>query len=492
MGGIELEFDYACDSASTIIDIRNALKTKCDASDLAKLAIRVDEICKQTPEKYLPSSWRVAKVALQVLACHAICVEVAKGADGNIVSEQAKLNVLIGEFRSELTSGLFIHSSLLEKIHQDLNSSTDQAVDSIHHFLSHTPLPTLYLTLKDEPFPALEQDEIQHIQPVPLVYVIAFLDHAPLATPQYVKSKLLYSIIFKIRGVVWPEDAKSLRLDLLTTCPSNEYSVSEFLLEHKTPTDNIEFKGEVSGHIKFNSAQSSLLDNLIFGVRAAFEMLNGDFQEVPVIGHHELRLRVTDQQQHPLMSWNSRLDQHVEHILTQLLQICPNVKDELEDLFPVLQALTSLLATYAQEAIYKGRSNVRESEFQSTVLRDLRFKLGQDVQEHPRQAGGITDIKYRGVIVELKVETKDGNRDHICRKYSMQSTQYAGVEARQVSVVLVLDLSSKDNPPGDIRNDILLTDVKTHGTSSDSTTYPSKAFVFVVNGNMKSPSEYSR
>jgi hypothetical protein len=183
---------------------------------------------------------------------------------------------------------------------------------------------------------------------------------------------------------------------------------------------------------------------------------------------------------------------HIEELVTKLLSDCPKVRDELRELLDILQALTRLLTTYAQEAIYKGRRDVTESEFQATVLRDLRFLLGQEVQEHPKQAGGIPDVRYRGVIVELKVEKENGDREHISKKYAAQSVQYTGVEARQVSILLVLDLTSKDKPPGDIRNDILLTAVETHGGNDGTKKFPSKTFVFVINGNMKSPSTYSQ
>ena len=90
------------------------------------------------------------------------------------------------------------------------------------------------------------------------------------------------------------------------------------------------------------------------------------------------------------------------------------------------------------------------------------------------------------MIVELKVEDEDGNRDQLTKKYTAQATQYAGVEARQVSILLVLDLTEKTNPPGDIRNDIFLSDVATHG-AGDTPPFPSKAFIFVVNGNTRNP-----
>ena len=103
----------------------------------------------------------------------------------------------------------------------------------------------------------------------------------------------------------------------------------------------------------------------------------------------------------------------------------------------------------------------------------------------------ITDTETWEEIVELKVEKSTGDRVKIAEKYTAQPTQYAGSEARQVSIALVLDLTKKVRPPGDIRNDILLVDVPTHGGAEATKVYPSKAFVFVVNGNTRNPSSYS-
>ena len=488
-----LELDHACESASVILDVRETLKTKPgDADALERLRTRIGELCRQTPDNYLPNAWRVMNAGLSVVSSQAKSVAIAHGAHGDLVSEQARTQVLLGEFRTELNREMLLLSGALEEARRELSGTTAPSADKIRDFLLQVPLPTIYFKAREQRFPVRERAQPQDDAPAPLVCAIAFLDHAPLVTPQLVKVDLLYPLAFRLKGLTWPDKAARLRVDLLTTCPGSEFSVSEFVLDRPETITDFEYEGEVSGQIKFNSAQSSLLEDLVFVVRAAFELPDGVFQEIPVIGHHELRLRVTSQQNHPLMSGNRRLDRHVEELLTKLLEECPSVRDELDDLLPMLQALTSLLATYAQEAVYKGRSDVSEAEFQTAVLRDLRNQLGQDVQEHPSQAGGITDIRFRGVIVELKVEDQKGDRQHICQKYTAQSAQYAGVEARQVSVLLVLDLTAKDKPPGDIRNDILLTDVETHGSDSGLPPFPSKAFVFVVNGNMKSPSDYSK
>ena len=493
MNDSNLELDHAFESALVILEVRETLKIRSGGADeLDRLKVRTGELCHQTPDKYLPSTWRVMNAGLSVLASHVKSVAIAHGADGDLVSEQARKQVLIGEFRTELNREVMPIPPALEEVRRELAGNIDPSAERIRDFLLQVPLPAIYFKKSVKRFPVREHSHPQDDAPAPLVCAIAFLDHAPLVTPQLVKVDLLYPLAFRLKGLTWPDEATRLRVDLLTTCPGSEFSVSQFVLDRPETIKGFEYEGEVSGQIKFNSAQSSLLEDLVFVVRAAFELPNGVLQEIPVIGHHELRLRVTNQQNHPLMSGNRRLDRHVEELLTKLLKECPSVRGELDDLLPMLHALTLLLATYAQEAIYKGRSKVSEAEFQTVVIRDLRNRLGQDVQEHPGQAGGITDIRFRGVIVELKVEDQNSDRQHICQKYTAQPAQYAGVEARQVSVLLVLDVTTKDKPPGDIRNDILLTNVETHGGTADAKPFPSKAFVFVVNGNMKSPSEYSK
>lgn len=495
MNDMNLELNHAFESASLILDIRSALeRNECIADVLTKLGQRVGEICEHTPEKYLPDSWRIVASGLSVLVSKAKCVAIAHGAAGDLIFEQARRQELLTELRAKLSSESLVIPSALDEMRERIIRSADAAADDIRSFLSRLPLPTIYLyrKLSEDRLPLAKVAEPSDGAPSPLIRVIVFLDHAPLVTPQLVKAALLYPLAFRLRGLTWPDGAQRLHLDLLTTCPASEFATSIFTVARPATIRDFEYEAEVSGHINFNAAQSSLLEDLVFAVRAAFELSDGMFQEIPVIGHHELRLRVTDQQNHPLMTGNRRLDRHVEELVTKLLKDCPQVSDELNDLLQVLEALTFLLAAYAQEAMWKGRSDVPESEFQRTVQRDLRMRLGPDVQEHPNQAGGIPDIRFRGVIVELKVENQSGEREHICRKYTEQPTQYSGAEARQVSVVLVLDLTTKDKPPGDIRNDILLADVETHGGDSDSKPFPSKAFVFVVNGNMKSPSDYSR
>ena len=495
MRAAELKLQHAFNSAELIHDIRTILNSKGRAEwtqEVGSLINRIDDILTHTPDTYVPTEWQIVVAGLRVLASQVVCVAIARDGEGDLIAERARCDVLVDELRRIVSSASLALSDSTDSTRQSLLQTGQCDPDELRTFLLMLPLATLYWHTRELEIPYRDVVEKPAAGPSPMLRVIVFLDRAPIASPQLLKSSTLYPLVFQVHGLTWPSDAIRLHLDLLTTCPKSEFSVSKFALDPPRCIENGEYQGELTGQIKFNSGQSSILDDLVFTVRGAFETSDGGFMEIPVIGHNELRLRIVDEDKHPLMTGNRRLDRHIEELVIKLFSDCPKVRDELADLLNMLQAITGLLATYAQEAVYKGRSDVSESEFQTIVLRDLRNRLGQDVQEHPNQAGGITDIRYRGVIVELKVEKENGDRKHISKKYAGQAVQYASVEARQVSILLVLDLTSKDNPPSDIRNDIILTDVETHGGDDRAKEFPSKAFVFVINGNMKNPSTYSR
>ena len=498
----ELDIGYAHHAAKIIVNLRKVLQTidlrkgECIAQ-ISDVINSMEAHLAKTAESNELNVWQLVIMGLRVLESHLQCRNIALNRSGDLLSERERLAILCAEFRSYLADSV----SQNKNNHQIINEIIGQDGRSINSerlllFLQSLPLPITYWRQKGErspfDFQSSSENESRNTLQSPLVRLIAFIDSAPLVTPQLLQPQLIYTLKFIIRGITWHKDAEALQLDLLTTCPSSDYSISNFVLQKPDSIENNEFEGELTGQINFKSAQSLLSENISFIVRCGFKLIDGSFQEVAVIGHNQLEFRVVDPQNKVFISGYRRLDNHVAQLLESLLQDIPSTHDELPELLPVLEALTRLLGTYAQGAVFRDKITVSEAEFQSTVVRDLRLILGQDVEEHPSQAGGITDIRYRGVIIELKVEKTNGSRTHICQKYTRQSTQYEGIEARQISVVLVLDLTSKDNPTSDIRNDILLVDVPTHGDDDLTKKYSSKAFVFVVNGNIKKPSDYSK
>lgn len=443
-----------------------------------------------TPELSNFDSWRLTVLGLHILKIHLECRDIAQGKPGDIISKREQLAVLCDEFQSLsslINFELKISQICGQIVRQDgRNINAGKLID----FLRLFPIPITYLKSEDISFSFPIESKNDKL-PSSIVRLIAFIDNVPLVSPQLLQLQLSYSLIFKIRGVGWQNNSERLHLRLLSTYPISDYSVSPFIFQKPTNINGYDYEGELNGQIQFKVAQSILSDDIYFTVGCAFELSNGSFYEVPVIGYTQLVFRVVDSKNQLFFSGYNRLDLHVAQLLRDLLHNHPTVRDEMTELLPVIESLTCLLGTYAQGAVFRDTVKMKEEEFQKEVLRDLRIRLGQDVKEHTAQAGGVTDICYRGVVIELKVEKRNGNREHICQKYTKQSTQYEGVEFRQVSIVLVLDLTSKDNPPGDIRNDIFLVDVPTHGGDDHTKKYPSKSFVFIVNGNIKKPSDYS-
>jgi hypothetical protein len=434
--------------------------------------------------------WRLALVLLRGLNSDRRLREAARSASGSVTEESARLTILLRELeecfagmRGESSRGASEGTNILDSTHFDPKAALD--------LLSVLPLPTLYYAEKEDVLkgrrvssaPVLEEKR------PPLLKVIAFIDGSPLVCPQVLRPSLLYSLRFRVRGSFWPARADSLCLDLISTCPAGSYAVSGFSIAR--PQTDGEFEADSDGNITFHAAQSPGSMNLAFTVRCRFQPEEGAGSDADVVGHHRLQFRVGDLSRLAIASGYRTMDARVLELLQELERSTPAAASELPELLPVLEALASFLGVYSQRGVFKGSDKVPEAEFLRHVLDFMRMRLGEEVQEHGNQAGGITDIRYRGTIIELKVEKQTGDRTAICKKYSAQPTQYTGSEARQVSVLLVLDLTQKELPPGDIRNDVLLADVATHGGAESSKPHPSKAFVFVLNGNIRSPSSYS-
>jgi len=463
--------------------------TASEAGDLRALAEDIDSHLKRCGADANTSVWEALATSSRALACHHECRTAARGGGSSLLEMRERLAVFVQEARESILRLPVgpVRDSLLSQL-----GNGKEVADSkqFAQSLLALPLPLTYLMKKEDVFASRSTTEPpEKTQEPSVVKVIAFLDGAPLVSPQLVRNDTLYTLKFQARGEGWPPNATQLSLDFLTTCPSGTYEVSRFSLSR--PSQLEQYEGELAGQIIFKAPQSALAENLVFMVRCAFLGENSDNIPVPTIGHTELQFRVEGAEGALLASGYRNMDLHLSELIRGLLKRCPSVQGELKELVPLLGALAAFLGTCAQGGIFKGVIKLSERDFQKKAVEYLRMRLGQDVQEHPHQAGGITDLRFRGVITELKVESKNGDRKAIAQSYCPQAAQYQGVEARQVSVALILDLTPKILPPGDIRDDIMLVDVVTHGGTDDQKNYPSKAFVFVINGNTADPSSYS-
>lgn len=448
----------------------------------------VGKLLRRSPKLPVTRNWRAVRAWLRVLVTHREMVAAATSG-GDVTGARSRLTVLL-QGLSGVTARVRRPSlrAALSAVYDAPSARLD--AKRAARVLAALPLPTLYLGAEPDRYAARHHASADD-RPTgpPVLKVIGSIDRSPLVTPQVLKPACLYTLGFRVKGARWPDGADALLVRFLSTCPPELYNVAPLRIAR--PAADAGFEAEAAGVLRFASAQSALSDDLVFAAQCLFEGPAGTLTEAPVVGHHELRFRVSDAPLAGVDTGNRSVDLHLSRLLDSLRASAPAVAPELPDLLQVLETLVAVIGAFAQEGLFKGRASVPEREFQRETARAMRVRLGPDVQEHGELAGGILDIRYRGVVVELKVEKATGDRRRIAEKYTAQPTQYAGTTARQVAVVFVLDLTEKQSPPGDIRNDIRLVDVPTHGGPEPNKLYPSKAFVLVLNGNVRNPSSYS-
>jgi hypothetical protein len=72
-----------------------------------------------------------------------------------------------------------------------------------------------------------------------------------------------------------------------------------------------------------------------------------------------------------------------------------------------------------------------------------RPNIGAELEEYPHAAGGITDLSFRGLRLELKLEDRQNIALEACKTYLGQTTSYVGANGKRLGVLCVLDCSPK-------------------------------------------------
>jgi len=129
-----------------------------------------------------------------------------------------------------------------------------------------------------------------------------------------------------------------------------------------------------------------------------------------------------------------------------------------------------------------------EAEFQDEMKRLLRSnpRVGPELEEHPHAARGITDLSFRRMRIELKVEASRRVGIADASVFLQQTAQYVAGSDRRFGILCLLDCSDKTEAPGTVANDIALEKVEAPGG-----TLPICLGVVVLRGNLQRPSSFS-
>jgi len=151
----------------------------------------------------------------------------------------------------------------------------------------------------------------------------------------------------------------------------------------------------------------------------------------------------------------------------------------------VLGGLGNIAAQALKQGTFSAGTSERLFQEKATELLRSRAEIGENLLGHQEAAGGITDLTFMDVPIELKVENDKVLYPKDFQKYFDQTAAYALGLGKKIGVLSVLETSEKAAPVGTPEDDI---DFFVHQVGQSAIAI----VVVVVRGGFPKPSAYSR
>ena len=417
---------------------------------------------------------------------------------------KAQAQILLSEMRAApLTPYLAMRSALVVWLETVSRVNDVTAIEQAALDLAQIQLPVFYFSWVD-PYADIKRVRDELRQPrrsggdvtnpeaadltVRVVKLLFSVDGAPWATPQAVRSMVQYDVEARAEVGEWPTGMEVVEVDFLSTQDPQTYLAPQY----RWTRGEVESGTVKRGCILFRVAQSLHSKPISLATRARFLASEGlRMFQATVIGHADLQVRALDQSSYPVLTRYPMIDIQIPKVLEEVRQALPDLRPaDFDDFMSCLVILGRYAGMVQQTGVFKGKNVDEKRDFQQHLLQHLRMHLGADVHEEETLAGGRLDLRFRNVVIELKVECHVKDRTKLKTKFVRQPAQYSA-SGIPVSVVCILDMVEKTQPPSNVANNITLETPSLHGHETVAPMYPSKVAVVIIDGNLKSPSAYS-
>ena len=349
--------------------------------------------------------------------------------------------------------------------------------------LAAVPLPVgLYSMPRRE---SGERASVSEDQTNAAALTVAFLkftiDGRPVEEVHYVSPRETHDLDVEVRVSRWPAAATALVLEPISIEPAGTYQLPIFSIP--APMGNGPFRLTKTGRAALVVPQHFGARPFEFKYVAHFAPTTSE-QPVETVGQRTLLLEGIDTARHPLTGYPN-LDRKLM-VLRDSLRATPGIgQQELADALTLAASLANLAGQARQDNLFA--SPISEPDFQAQVRQFLRSQtaIGADLDEHPHAAGGITDLSFRGIRLELKVEDERNIALEDCNRFMGQTASYAAANGKRLGVLCVLDCSAKNRPAFPAEDGV---GVLVHQISET----PIYAITILIQGNLARPSSFSR
>lgn len=207
-------------------------------------------------------------------------------------------------------------------------------------------------------------------------------------------------------------------------------------------------------------------------------------RKVAIVGHRQLRLEGADVASNPLTGF-SNVDRHLLGLRDRLRSFPGLHPTDLANTMVVLGGLGNIAAQALKQGTFIAGTTERLFQEKATELLRNRAEIGENLQGHQEAAGGITDLTFMDIPIELKVENKKVLYPKDFQKYFDQTAAYALGLGKRIGVLAVLETSKKAAPVGTPEDDI---EFLVHQVGQSVVAI----VVVVVRGGFPKPSAYSK
>lgn len=179
-----------------------------------------------------------------------------------------------------------------------------------------------------------------------------------------------------------------------------------------------------------------------------------NYKSVEIVGHRRLLLEDTDVISNPRTGF-SHVDQHLIELRNRIREFPGVNPDDIANTMTILEGLGNIAAQALKVGSFEA--NMLEKQFQIRVSEMLRSRseIGENLDSHSEAAGGITDLTFKGIPIELKVEKSKVLFAKDFKNYFDQTAAYAIALGKKVGILSVLECTEKKSTPvGVIEDDI--------------------------------------
>jgi hypothetical protein len=362
-------------------------------------------------------------------------------------------------------------------------SDTDDVAEVAGLLLS-TPLPLPMFADSQKPVRAGETTQTHTSRPEIVVAFTSFrLDGKAFGNPQTVQPQVIFDLQVDVTVSQWPEMATTLELEAVSVEPAGTYELPKFSLQR--PAVGPPYQVSATGRLLLQYPTAFYARPLEFAYRARF-LPEIDDAHVFVQGHRHLRVQSFDPERDPQTGYKE-VDTRVLELRNEVRMAAAFPDGDLDSFLLLLMTLGRIAGQSIQDSLFSGIWS--ESKFQAETKKLLRAdaRIGSQLEEHPHAGGGITDLSFRGIRLELKVESERPVDEEVAAEFSQQTVQYVAGSDRRLGVLAILDCSPKSVAPGSVANDIFIKTIQ-----PPSGRLPICVGVVIIRGNLARPSTLSK